>query len=114
MAKGPSGHFRRAQLPALQDDDGHALCRGITLQVWNHPRRSWLVSAGAATGSGRMQFDNSKSGDHLERGPDNREAVVSNIPERQGVTGQGVRYVLLVGTAAIVILFAIFLALALN
>jgi hypothetical protein len=62
-----------------------------------------------------MQFDNSKSGDHLERGPDDsREAVVSNIPERQGVTGQGVRWVLLVGTLATVILFALFLALFLS
>jgi hypothetical protein len=61
-----------------------------------------------------MQFDNSKSGDHLERGPDDREAVVANIPERQGVTGQHVRYVLLVGTAAIVILFAIYLLLFLS
>jgi hypothetical protein len=61
-----------------------------------------------------MQFDNSKSGDHLERGPDEQEAVVSNIPERQGVTGQGVRYVLLVGTLSIVILFAILLALVLS
>jgi hypothetical protein len=61
-----------------------------------------------------MQFDNSKSGDHLEQGQDEREAVVSNIPERQGVTGQGVRYVLLVGTLSIVILFAIFLALVLS
>jgi hypothetical protein len=61
-----------------------------------------------------MQFDNSKSGNHLERGPDGREAVVSNIPERQGVTGQGVRYVLFVGVAAIVILFAVFLTLVLS
>jgi hypothetical protein len=65
-------------------------------------------------GNGRMQFDDSKSGDHLERGPDEQEAVVSNIPERQGVTGQGVRYVLLVGTLSIVILFALFLALVLS
>jgi hypothetical protein len=61
-----------------------------------------------------MQFDNSKSGDHLERGPDNREAVVSNVPERQGVTGHNVRYVLLIGVYAIVILFALFLALVLR
>jgi hypothetical protein len=56
-----------------------------------------------------MQFDNSKSGDHLERGPDERPAVVANIPERQGVTGQGVRYVLMFGIAAIVAAFAIML-----
>jgi hypothetical protein len=56
-----------------------------------------------------MQFDNSKSGDHLERGPDERQAVVANIPERQGVTGQGVRYVLIFGIAAVVAAFAIML-----
>lgn len=61
-----------------------------------------------------MQFDNSKSGDHLERGPDDREAVVANIPERQGVTGQHVRYILLVGIVAVVILFAFFLAMFLG
>ncbi len=62
----------------------------------------------------QQQFDNSKSGDHLERGPDQREAVVSNIPERQGVTGQHVRYILMVGTLATVILFGLFLALFLS
>jgi hypothetical protein len=56
-----------------------------------------------------MEFDNSKSGDHLERGPDQRQAVVANIPERQGVTGQGVRYVLIFGIAAVVAAFAIML-----
>ena len=56
-----------------------------------------------------MQFDNSKSGDHLERGPDERPAVVANIPERQGVTGQGVRYVLIFGIAIVVAVFAIML-----
>jgi hypothetical protein len=61
-----------------------------------------------------MQFDNSNSGDHLERGPDAREAVVANIPERQGVTGHHVRYVLLFGTAAAVVAFAILLAVFLN
>jgi hypothetical protein len=61
-----------------------------------------------------MQFDDSKSGDHLEKGPDEREAVVANIPERQGVTGHNVRYVLLIGTTAAVILFAILLALVLS
>jgi hypothetical protein len=64
--------------------------------------------------AGRMQFDNSKSGDHLERGSDDREAVVSNIPERQGVTGHNVRYVLMVGLYSIVILFALYLALFLR
>jgi hypothetical protein len=61
-----------------------------------------------------MQFDDSKSGDHLEHGRDNRDAVVANIPERQGVTGQHVRYILLVATAAVVTIFAIFLALFLS
>jgi hypothetical protein len=47
-----------------------------------------------------MQFDDSKSGDHLETPPGEPPAVVANIPERQGVTGHNVRYVLLFGIAA--------------
>jgi hypothetical protein len=38
-------------------------------------------------GNGCMQFDDSKSGDHLETMPDQPPAVVANIPERQGATG---------------------------
>jgi hypothetical protein len=53
-----------------------------------------------------MQFDDSKSGDHLETGRDKSPAVVANIPERQGVTGHNVRYVLFFGIAAVVIAFA--------
>jgi hypothetical protein len=56
-----------------------------------------------------MQFDNSKSGDHLERGRSGRAAVVANIRERQGVTGHHVRNVLFIGVAAIVATFAIIL-----
>ncbi len=40
-----------------------------------------------------MQFNDSKSGYHLETKPDHPPAVVANIPERQ-VTGHNVRYVL--------------------
>jgi hypothetical protein len=60
-------------------------------------------------GSGCMQFDDSKSGNHLEAGPDEPPTVVANIPERQGVTGHNVRYVLFVGIAAAVIAFAVIL-----
>jgi hypothetical protein len=56
-----------------------------------------------------MQFDDTKSGDHLERRPDEPVAVVANIPERQGVTGHNVRYVLLFGIAGVVVAFAIIL-----
>jgi hypothetical protein len=56
-----------------------------------------------------MQLDDSKSGDHLETAPDKPSAVVANIPERQGVTGHNVRYVLLFGTAAVIIAFAVIL-----
>jgi hypothetical protein len=56
-----------------------------------------------------MQFDDSKSGDHLETAPEQPPAVVSNIPERQGVTGHNVRYVLFFGLAAVIIGFAILL-----
>jgi hypothetical protein len=62
----------------------------------------------------QMNVDHSKSGDHLERGPDDREAVVANVPERQGVTGHNVRYVLLIGTAAVVVIFGILLAIFLS
>jgi hypothetical protein len=61
-----------------------------------------------------QQFDDSESGDHLQTGPGEREAVVANIPERQGVTGHRVRYVLLFGTAAVVIAFAILLVIFLS
>jgi hypothetical protein len=53
-----------------------------------------------------MQFDDSKSGNHLETRPGEPPAVVANIPERQGVTGHNVRYVLFFGIAAVVIAFA--------
>jgi hypothetical protein len=56
-----------------------------------------------------MQFDDSNSGDHLETGPDKAQAVVSNIPERQGVTGHNIRYVLFFGLAAVIIAFAVIL-----
>jgi hypothetical protein len=56
-----------------------------------------------------MQFDNSSSGDHLERPPDKPPAVVANVPERQGVTGHNVRYVLLFGITGVVIAFGIIL-----
>ncbi len=50
------------------------------------------------------------SGDHLSKGPDETWAVVSDVPERQGVTGHNVRYVLVAGLAgAVVGLAAVFL-----
>jgi len=56
-----------------------------------------------------MPFDDSP-GEHREIDGEQREAIVSNVRERQGVTGYNVRYILGVALAAIVILFAIFLA----
>jgi hypothetical protein len=56
-----------------------------------------------------MHFDDSKSGDHLEIAPGEPPAVVANIPERQGVTGHNVRYVLFGGIAAIIVAFAVLL-----
>jgi hypothetical protein len=75
----------------------------------NHLRGELVVFWRIVDGSEWMQSDNSKSGDHLETGPDAPPAVVANIPERQGVTGHNVRYVLLFGIAAVVIAFAIIL-----
>jgi len=56
-----------------------------------------------------MPLNDTQSGDHLERRPDEPPAVVANIPERQGVTGHNVRFVLLFGIAGVVIAFAIIL-----
>lgn len=66
-----------------------------------------------------MPLDDSQEGDHLERGGDrrggdSRRAVVSNIPERQGVGGQAMRWVLLIGIAAVVGAFLIMLMHALG
>jgi hypothetical protein len=56
-----------------------------------------------------MQFDDSKSGDHRETRPEKPPAVVANIPERQGVTGHHVRYVLFFGLAAVIIALGLLL-----
>jgi hypothetical protein len=56
-----------------------------------------------------MRFDDSKSGDHLETTPEKPPAVVANIPERQGVTGHNVRYVLFFGLVAVIIAFGLIL-----
>jgi hypothetical protein len=55
-----------------------------------------------------MQFDDTKSSDHVEKQPDESAAIVANIPERQGVTGPNVR-VLLFGIAGVVAAFAVIL-----
>lgn len=60
-----------------------------------------------------MPLDDSQEGDHLERGG-SRRAVVSNIPERQGVGGQAMRWVLMIGIAAVVGAFLIMLMHALG
>jgi hypothetical protein len=56
-----------------------------------------------------MQFNHAKSSDHLETAREKPPAVVANIPERQGVTGHNVRYVLFFGLAAAIIAFGIIL-----
>jgi hypothetical protein len=70
------------------------------------PSNAGSSLASSSAEDGCMQFDDSKSGDHLQTGPDKSPAVVANIPERQGVTGHNVRYVLFFGLAAVVIAFA--------
>jgi hypothetical protein len=71
------------------------------------PEQRWFLSSVSSVEDGCVQFDDSKSGDHLETGPDKSPAVVANIRERQGVTGHNVRYMLFFGIAAVVIAFAI-------
>lgn len=54
-----------------------------------------------------MSADDTRPGDHIEKKPGERPAVVANVPERQGVTGHNVQYVLMFGLAGVVIAFAI-------
>jgi hypothetical protein len=54
-----------------------------------------------------MRFDETRPGDHLEKRPGEPPVVVANEPERQGVTGHNVRYVLVFGIASAVIAFAL-------
>ena len=72
--------------------------------------QSGFAFLGASTAEDRcMTFDDSKSGDHLETGSEKAPAVIANIPERQGVTGHNVRYVLFFGLAAVIIAFGLLL-----
>jgi hypothetical protein len=57
-----------------------------------------------------MSVHQTYSGDHLEERAEQKPAVVSDVPERQGVTGHNVRYVLLFGTLGAAIALAIVLA----
>ena len=78
-----------------------------TTRKRNHLRAALVCFIGhTVDGSGRMQFDDSKSGNHLETQPGQPPAVVANIPERQGVTGHNVRYMLFFGIGAAVIALA--------
>ena len=45
-----------------------------------------------------MSANQTYSGDHLKETPRQKPAVVGDVPERQGVIGHNVRYVLLFGT----------------
>ncbi len=87
--------------------DGHHTSKAQTTRKRNHLRAALVCFIGhTVDGSGRMQFDDSKSGNHLETPPGQPRAVVANIPERQGVAGHNVRYMLFFGIAAVVIAFA--------
>jgi hypothetical protein len=66
-----------------------------------------LLSVQQRKGACKMQFDDTRPGDHLEKQPGKPPAVVANEPERQGVTGHNVRYMLLFGIAGVVIAFAL-------
>jgi hypothetical protein len=57
-----------------------------------------------------MPDNQTHTGDHLSQGPAGTRAVVSDVPERQGVTGHNVRYVLIGGLFGAVVGFAIMLA----
>jgi len=53
-----------------------------------------------------MSNNQAGSGEHLSKGPGGSWAVVSDVPERQGVTGHNVRFVLIVGLAGAVLALA--------
>jgi hypothetical protein len=53
--------------------------------------------------AGSVLTEDRRTGEHLARGADQRWAVVADVPERQGVTGHNVRYVLLGGLAGALI-----------
>jgi hypothetical protein len=46
------------------------------------------------------------AGDHVESDIEGKPSIVSNVPERQAVTGHNVRYVLLFSLLAAVLAFA--------
>ena len=88
------------------------ICR--TRSPWSAEYRNHIgplqvhpLSVHQRKGACRMQFDDTRPGDHLERQPGKPPAVVANEPERQGVTGHNVRYMLLFGIAGVVIAFAL-------
>jgi hypothetical protein len=56
-----------------------------------------------------MASNQTNSGDHFSEGPPETRAVVSDVPERQAVTGHNVGYVLIVGLAGTVLALAIVL-----
>jgi hypothetical protein len=54
-----------------------------------------------------MSSNQAGIGEHFSKGPDESWAVVSDVPERQGVTGHNVRFVLIGGLAGAVLALAI-------
>jgi hypothetical protein len=54
-----------------------------------------------------MSSKQAGTGEHFRKGPGNSYAVVSDVPERQGVTGHNVRFVLAGGLGGAVIALAI-------
>jgi hypothetical protein len=54
-----------------------------------------------------MSNNQAGTGKHLSKGQGDSWAVVSDVPERQGVTGHNVRFVLIGGLAGAVLALAI-------
>jgi hypothetical protein len=50
-----------------------------------------------------MSIHPSGSGDYLYQAPNGKQAVISEVPSRQAVTGHNVRYVLLFGLGGAVL-----------
>ena len=61
-----------------------------------------------------MSVHQTYSGDHLEQRPRQKPVVVGDVPERQGVIGHNVRYVLLFGTLGAAIALAAVLVMSFH
>jgi len=111
------GEQSRGAAKAVNDATEDA-ARGLEESLREHPIAVIALAVGSGACLAPRCGDNERlmaskqttSGDHLGEGPGGKQAVISDVPERQAVTGHNVRYVLIVGLAGAVAALAIILA----